>query len=121
MDNLESVVFTPSALLEVLSQIDELADVDVGLVESLDGKLQLQVGSSVYEINYDNSVEVDVDEAVVDTVEEVNMSTYEQLQSEDVDVMVYDDGQPIESGIIKEAVKSLLLGGMLRLSAKLLK
>ena len=120
---MESLVFTPSAVLELLSRIDELSDLDVGIVESLDGKLQIQVGDSTYEINADNSTEVSVDESVVDTVEDVNISNYEQLQEDDstVDVTMYEEGEPIESGLIKEAVKSLLLGGMLRLSAKLIK
>lgn len=111
----ETVVFTPAALLEVLSGIDELKDYQIGITETLDGKLQIQVGSSTYELELQSEQQtIDVTEDIVDKVEEVNEDTYEELTEVDTE-------EPVTGGIIGELSKNMLLGGMLRLSGKLLK
>lgn len=112
-----NIVFTPASLIDLLSKIDELSEFNVGITETIDGDLQLEIGDSVYHIETEAATEVSVDEYVAEEVELANKSAYESL-SDDVDVEYLET---IESGIIKEAAKSLLLGGMLRLSAKLLK
>ena len=43
------LLFTPASILEILNQIDELKEYDLGVAETLDGKLQVQVGTSFYE------------------------------------------------------------------------
>ena len=43
-----NLLFTPSAVLDLLVQIDELKDKEVGIVETLDGNLQLSIGDSDY-------------------------------------------------------------------------
>lgn len=113
----DSILFTPASLLDFLSSIDELKDLDVGLTETIDGNIQIQIGSSIYEIDTSNATDVSVDESVVDTVDDVNQSTYEDLD-ETYDSNALDD---IEGGLIKEALKTLLIGGMVRLGAKMLK
>lgn len=117
---MNSVVFTPASLLDLLSQIDELKEYEVGVTETLDGKLQLTVGDSTYIIDTENATTVSVEDSIVEQVEETNLDAYENLD-DSVDVKVYDEGEPVESGILKELAKSLLLGGMVRLSGKLLK
>lgn len=114
---MENIVFTPASLIDLLSKIDELSEFNVGITETIDGDLQLEIGDSVYSIKTEEATNVIVDESVVNQIETVNESAYESL-SDDVDVEYLET---IESGILKEAAKSLLLGGMLRLSAKLLK
>lgn len=112
----ESILFTPASLLDLLSSIDELSGIDVGITETIDGNLQLQIGSSYYELRSEDATDVVVDEAVVDQVDDINQTAYENLDEN------YDaDQQPVESGIIREALKTLLLGGMIRLSAGILK
>lgn len=118
------IVITPSGLLDLLSQIDELKDVNVGLTETADGDLQLQVGESTYQIDTSNATDVEVDEQVVDTIQDVNLDTYEELgESEDMDVADMDvaDYEPVESGLIKSLAKTLLLGGLVKLTSKMLK
>ncbi len=117
---MDTILFTPSSLIDLLSKIDELADVPVSLTETIDGDIQLEVGDSVYLIQSEEAEEVSVDESVVDKIEDTNLEAYENLDS-DVDVNIQNDEQEIESGILKEVAKSLLLGGMIRLSAKMLK
>lgn len=111
-----SILFTPAAVLDLLSSIDELQDVEVGITETLDGNIQCQVGNSFYEIRQEDAEEVQVDESVAEQVEDINETAYENLDED------YDRSQqPIESGIIKEALKTLMIGGMVRLGAKWLK
>ena len=114
---MENIVFTPASLIDLLSKIDELSEFNVGITETIVGDLQLEIGDSIYSIQTEEAIDVTVDESVVNQIEIVNESAYESL-SDDVDVEYLET---IESGILKEAAKSLLLGGMLRLSAKLLK
>lgn len=116
---MDTILFTPASLIDLLSKIDELKDIDVGISENIDGTIQLQIGSSLYEINTDEALSVSVDDRVVEQVEKENESAYEDLD-QDVDVS-FDQDETIESGLLKEIAKNLLLGGMIRLSGKLLK
>lgn len=115
----ETLLFTPAALLDLLSSIDELKDVDVGITETFDGNLQLQVGDSFYEIDKQDATDINVEPQVVDTIDDVNTTAYEEL---DGDYEVYDEySSDVEGGPIKEVLKTLLIGGMVRLGSKMLK
>lgn len=105
------IVFTPASLLDIISKIDELSEYEVGLTTTLDGQLQLQVGDSVYDLTSESDVNnVNVDDSVVDDVSEINEDAYDQIvDSED------EEAQPIESGLIKEMIKTLAIGGVVRL------
>ena len=111
------ILFTPAALLDLLTQIDELSGLEIGLTETFDDKLQLQIGDSTYELEGENITEVQVDESEIDAIQDANLSAYQDL----ADTGEIELSQPVTSGIIKELAKSLLLGGMIRLSAKLLR
>lgn len=113
---MDTIVFTPASLLEVLSMIDELNEFELGLTETLDGNYQLQVGDSTYIIETNDTTTIDVEEDVVSEVENINQDAYDELE----DSGVIETLEPIESGLLKEAVKSLLLGGAIKLAAKML-
>lgn len=116
---MNETVFTPASVLSLLVSIDELSDKDISLTETFDGKLQLAIGDSIYELVPDTMNEIEVDLEIVEEVEDINSDTYSDLG--DAYDIVYDDSlESVESGILKEVAKSLLLGGMVRLSAKLL-
>jgi len=117
---MEEIVFTSSALLELLSQIKEFEEHELGISETLDGKLQLQVDDSFYVLE-SNQADVPVDEETVDVIADINDEVFEDLMDEDESGEENLPDEYIESGIIKEALKTLLLGGMIRLSSKLLK
>lgn len=119
---MDELLFTPAAVLELLSNIDELKGVDVGIVETLNNELQITVGSSSYIISADNATTIEVDEDALESVDEANIDTYERLsESGELDVDISTDGhQNVEGGIIKELAKTLLIGGMVRLTDKLL-
>ena len=112
-----NIIFTPASLLEILNQIDELKDYNISVTETLDGNIQIEIGDSAYQIDTDNIEEVEVPEDVVDTVEDINEETYEDL----VDSEEFESTEEVvEGGFLKEAIKSLLLGGAVKLIKKLL-
>lgn len=113
----DQMMFTPAAVLDLLSQIDELADTPVGLAETVDGKIQIAVGDSTYVVESEAAESIDVAPEVVDTLDEANLEAYQDLVDSDT-VEYIDDEEPIEGGIIKEGIKSLLLGGMIRFASK---
>lgn len=114
---MENIVFTPASVLSILTKIDELKDVNIGMTETLDGKLQLQVGESVYELEPQAPTEISVETSVVEKVEDANQDAYEDLaESGEVELQ-----EPVTSGILKEIAKTLLVGGMVRLTGKMMK
>lgn len=111
------VVFTPAAVLDLLSQIDELQNYNLAFAETPDGDIQITIGESIYKILSETAEEVSVSEDVIDTVEDINEDAYEDLlDSEDFE----SAADVVESGIVKEAIKSLLLGGAIKFIKKLL-
>lgn len=114
---MDTIVLTPAGLLELLTQVDELKDYNIGIVESIDGKLQLQIGESVYELG-ETAPEVSVAPEVVEQVEDINLEAYEQIEE---DINFNDGSQPVEGGLINSLIKAVKVGGMLRLAAKVLK
>lgn len=111
---MEELVFTPAAVLDLLSQIDELKDLDVGISETPNG-IQVQIGDSIYMISDDNFQDIEVSEEVVEEISDLNDTTYDEISSDNV---ISDE--TIESGIIKEIAKTLLVGGVARLVKKFL-
>ena len=116
---MSELLFTSASILDLLSKIEELKDLDIGVSETVDGKVQLQVGSSVYEIEPQNVADIEVDESIVSEVEDTNLEAYENITSDENSEVV--NFEPVEAGIIKEIAKTLLVGGMVRLTGKLLK
>lgn len=117
MENNE-ILLTPAALLDFLRQVDELADKDIA-VDDTGSALNITIGDSSYSIDFNQAEEVEVPTEVVDEVADINESTYEEL--DDVEYTeVPDDQEVVEGGIIKETLKTLAVGGMVRLTSKLL-
>lgn len=113
-----NIVFTPAAVLDLLNNIEELQDYDLSMSETVDGNLQLRIGDSIYSIDTENIEEVEAPPEVVDTVEDINDDAYEEL----IDDSGFEDvdNDTVEAGLIKEAIKSMLLGGAIRFIKKLL-
>ena len=109
------IVLTPAALLDLLSNIEEFKDYTIGLFETLDGNLQLQVGDSYYDLTSESDIsEVSIDESSLNQISEINDEAYENVEADEV---VEDE---VESGVITELVKTLALGGLVRLGKNLL-
>ena len=116
MDNNE-ILLTPAALLDFLRQVDELADRDIS-VDDTGSALNITIGDSSYSIDLNQAEEVEVPDAVVDEVAEINETTYEEL--DDVEYTEISDEEVVEGGIIKEALKTLAVGGLVRLAGKIM-
>lgn len=116
MDNNE-ILLTPAALLDFLRQVDELADKDIS-VDDTGSALNITIGDSSYSIDFNQAEEVEVPDDVVDEVAEINETTYEEL--DDVEYTEISDEEVVEGGIIKEALKTLAVGGLVRLAGKIM-
>ena len=129
---MDELLFTPAAVLGLLSQIDELKGVNVGVSEYTDG-VQIQVGKSVYTISSEDAEKIDVDESVLDRVDEISVDAYQELENSGsieihdpdgdghIEEVTDSDDEAVEGGVIKELAKTLFVGGLVRLTAKMLK
>ena len=125
MDNQETL-FTAAALLDFLRQIDELSDKDIDVFDNQSFAL-ITIGDSQYRIDYNTAEDVEVPEEAVDEVTDIIEDTYDELGASGVeyeevnDFEVNDAGNldVVEGGIIKETLKTLALGGLVRLTGKL--
>ena len=112
---MDQLVFTSASILDLLSSIDELKDKNINLTETESG-ISITIGESTYEINTADAVEVEVDEEVVEEIDEVTSEAYSELSDNGVDVQ-----DEVEGGPIKELIKTLMLGGMVKMTANMLK
>lgn len=111
------ILLTPATLLSILVQIDELQNKDIRLSEHPDGSLGLTIGTSDYHIHPDNIIEVPTSEEYVEDVEDANEEEYQELaDAGEVEL----SSEIVEGGILKELAKTLMVGGLVRLSDKLL-
>lgn len=107
MDSYDSsILITPSALLTLLSQVEELKGYDIGLSEE-DNKVVLTIGESTYQLEPESQLEVSED--IVEDVNDINDEGYNEFAE-------IEDSEPVEGGIIKEVIKTLALGGLIRLT-----
>ena len=125
MDNQETL-FTAAAVLDLLRQIDELSDKDIDVFDNQSFAL-ITIGDNQYRIDYNTAEEVEVPEEAVDEVTDIIEDTYDELGASGVeyeevtDLEVNDAGNldVVEGGIIKETLKTLAIGGLVRLTGKL--
>jgi len=117
MDNNE-ILLTPAALLDFLRQVDELADKDIS-VDETGSTLTVTIGESTYDIDLNQAETVEVPDEVVDEVADVADEAYAELGEAGVDVTDADD-EVVEGGLISEALKTLAVGGLVRLTGKIM-
>lgn len=112
----ESLLFTPAAIVDFLSQIDELSSLDIG-VDHVSDNVTVHVGESSYLIKpKGEEVEIEVDPNEIDEVNDATEEAYNNIEN-----LVDVEDDVVESGIIKEFIKTLAVGGLVRLAAKKLK
>ncbi len=116
MEN-DELLLTPAALLDFLRQVDELADKDIILDEN-DSAITVTIGESTYSIAKSDAEEVEVPDEVVDEVAEINETTYEEI--DDIEYSeIKDEDEVVEGGLISETLKTLAVGGLVRLAGKI--
>lgn len=113
------ILFTPSALLDFLIQIDELKDKVVSVTETADGNLQVEIGDSAYIVKTDSAKDVQVEQQAADQVADLNMDAYSDIVEENSDASFEDVN--VEAGILAEIAKTLAIGGLARLNGKAVK
>lgn len=111
-----TLLLTPASLVDFLSQIDELSEKSISL-NSDNGYIEVSIGEATYRIRPQDEVNVPVSVDDIDEVNEAADDTYDEL----VDNGYIENSDEIESGLIKELIKTLAIGGMVRLAAKKLK
>ena len=109
---MSNLVLTPSALFAFLSEIEELEGVEIVLDDSKEDQLVVNIGDSSYVLDASQSAEVEVDEDVIEEIEEANQEGYDELGNEVEDVIQ----EEVEGGIIKELIKTLALGGLVKMT-----
>ena len=117
MDNNE-ILLTPAALLDFLRQVDELSDKDIS-VDETGSTLTVTIGESTYGIDLNQAETVEVPDEVVDEVADVADEAYAELGEAGVDVTDIDE-DVVEGGLISEALKTLAVGGLVRLAGKIM-
>ena len=116
MENNE-ILFTTASLLDFLQQIEELSDKDIVLNED-DAAITVAIGESTYSISKNAAEAVEVPDEVVEEVAEINETAYEELDG--VEYSEVSDEETVEGGIISETLKTLAIGGLVRLTGKVL-
>lgn len=100
----DTLILTPSALLLFLSQIDELKD-KVIEVEDNGSNIEVTIGEAKYSLQPGTELS-EVDPEVVETIEEINEDGYTDIANNEL----------IEGGLIKELIKTLAIGGLVRMT-----
>ena len=112
--NETTLVLTPSALLAFLSEIEELKGLDLELSQQSDN-LQIKIGESIYTLQSPLDSVVEVDDSAVDEINEIDEEGYDDISSDD-STLEEIEGEVVEGGIIKELIKTLAIGGLVRLT-----
>ena len=113
---MDELLFTPAALLDFLVQVDELKDKYISVSES-DSDILISIDNATYKIVPTDVTDVEVSEDDIEDIDEASMETYSELENSG-DITLSDS---VTGGVIKELGKTLLVGGMVRLTTKLLK
>lgn len=112
---MDEFVFTTPALLSFLGQIDELSEYEINLTEESNGQIQVAIGDSIYRINANSAEPVPIDTTALQEVTDIADDACEELT-------YYDSRlKSIETGVLKEVAKTLFVGGLVRLTNKILK
>lgn len=117
MENNE-ILLTPAALLDFLRQVEELSDKDITIDET-GNSLTVTIGNSTYDIDLAHAEDIEVPDEVVEEVAEVADEAYAGLGEEGVEIDISDE-EIVEGGILSEALKTLAIGGLVRLTGKVL-
>lgn len=114
MDN-DILVLTSSALISFLAQIEELEDLELELNERNDS-IEVKIGQNTYTLQSSLDSVVEVDEEVVDDIADINDDGYVKFEDSLNNDLTEIEGDLVQGGIIKELVKTLAIGGLVRLT-----
>ena len=110
----DTLILTPSALFAFLSQIDELKDKDIQ-VEDNGTSIQVTIDGNKYTLQPGTEL-AEVDPEVVDTIDEINEDGYAETEAVTVEDQSVPEGEAVEGGLLKEIIKTLAIGGLVRMT-----
>lgn len=110
----DTLILTPSALFAFLSQIDELKDKNIQ-VEDNGTSIQVSIGDSKYTLQPGTELS-EVDPEVVDVIDEINEEGYTEAEDVSVENNLISEGKAVEGGLLKEIIKTLAIGGLVRMT-----
>lgn len=105
----QELLLTSVSLFDILSQISELSSCKID-VSDTGTSISIKIDDNTYVVKSSSNDIVSAPESVVQDVSEIVDTEYSKS----------DSSENIESGVLKEIVKTLAVGGLVRLSAKLL-
>lgn len=105
----QELLLTSVSLFDILSQISELSSCKID-VSDTGTSISIKIDDNTYVVKSSSNDIVSAPESVVQDVSEIVDTEYGRSNS----------SENIESGVLKEIVKTLAVGGLVRLSAKLL-
>lgn len=106
----ERMLFTADSLFVLLNKVEEFEGFDIACSDNENGSVTLKVNESTYNIEPSLlDMYIDVDKRDIEEIDHVGEMAIEEA------------GDVVTSGIIKEGVKTLLVGGVVRLLTKVLK
>jgi hypothetical protein len=109
MEQEQTMVMTLSGLATFLSQIEELQGLDITSYETETG-WEIQVGENTYTVESPVESDVEVSDEVVEDIVDIDETGWQAVENGELgDVS-------IEGGILKEIVKTLAIGGLVRLT-----
>ena len=118
------LVLTPSALLAFLTAIEELAGKDVSISEGTND-ITVTIGDGTYVIESPLASEVEIDDEVIEEIDKIDDECYDEIDyiEEDYEEVIGEigDDRAVEGGVIKELAKTLLVGGLVRLTTNAIK
>lgn len=113
---MNEVLFSSASLLTILFSIEELNADSIGVDQDETG-ITITIDDKQYRFNFNNESTADIevsDSEMEDTEDAIDSEFAENSEDE-------DDLEPVEGGLIKDTLKTLLVGGLVRLTSKLLK
>ena len=105
----QELLLTSVSLFDILSQISELSSCKID-VSDTGTSISIKIDDNTYVVKSSSNDIVSAPESVVQDISEIVDTEYGRS----------DSAENIESGVLKEIVKTLAVGGLVRLSAKLL-
>lgn len=114
---MDELLFTSASVLDLLSNIEELKDKNLDIEETSSG-VTITIGEIAYQVKSSQAAQVEVDEAVIEEIDNITTEAYEELSTQGVAV---NEQEGVQGGPIKSLLKTLFLGGMVKMTAKMLK
>ena len=109
---MDELVFTPSAVLNLLLEIPELEGMDISVQETESG-ITITIGDNSYNIEVSPSSQIEIDDDAIEEIADIDEEGYQELDAA--------NDEPVEGGVIKELAKTLMIGGLVRLTGSALK